>query len=59
MISDDQITQYQVIYKNHFGKEISREDALKQGTRLLQLVELVFKTMNEKEYQELRDRRNK
>ncbi len=42
-LSDQQIQKYQMLYKNHFGLEISRKDALEQGLKLINLVRIVAK----------------
>jgi len=57
MLSDEQITKYQTLYKNRFGKEISREEAYEQGTKLIRLIELIYKPMTENEYKQLQKRR--
>ena len=57
MLSDEQITKFQALYKNRFGKGISREDAFEQGAKLIRLVELIYKPMTEKEYSALQERR--
>lgn len=57
MLSDEQITKFQALYKNRFGKEISREEAFEQGAKLIRLVELIYKPMTEREYQHLQKRR--
>jgi len=57
MLSDEQITKYQTLYKNRFGKEISREEAYEQGAKLIRLVELIYKPMTEDEYQKFQERR--
>ena len=57
MLSDEQITKYQTLYKNRFGKEISREKAYEQGVKLIRLVGLIFTPMNEEEYGRLQMRR--
>ncbi|MFA7170180.1 MAG: hypothetical protein WC178_05020 [Candidatus Paceibacterota bacterium] len=57
MLTDEQITNYQTLYKNRFGKEISREEAYEQGVKLIRLVELIYKPMTKTEYQKLQDRR--
>ena len=51
MLSNKQITKFQMLYKNRFGKEISRKEACKQGARLIRLFELVYNPTTEKEYQ--------
>jgi hypothetical protein len=57
MLSDEQITKFQMLYKNRFGKEISREEAYEQGVKLIRLVELIYKPMSEAEYKQLQERR--
>lgn len=57
MLSDEMITRYQVLVKNRFNREISREDAIKNGEKLLRLVELVYRPMTEDEYKHLQKRR--
>ena len=59
MLSDEQITKFQMLYKKHFGKKISREEAYEQGVKLMRLVELIYKPMTEKEYQQLQEYRRK
>lgn len=57
MLSDGQITKFQTLYKNRFGKKISREEAYAQGAKLMRLIELIYKPMTEAEYQQLQKRR--
>jgi len=57
MLSNEQVTKFQTLYKKRFGKEISREEAYEQGVRLIRLVELIYKPMTEAEYQQLQERR--
>ncbi|MFA5158544.1 MAG: hypothetical protein WC451_05180 [Patescibacteria group bacterium] len=57
MLSDEQIKKFQALYKNRFGKEISREEAYEQGVKLLRLIEIIYKPMTEKEFQKLQERR--
>ena len=57
MLSDEQIINFQKLYKNRFGKKISREEAYEKGAKLIRLVELIYKPMTEAEYQQLRERR--
>lgn len=55
MLSDEQITKFQTLYKNRFGREISREEAYEKGAKLLRLFELIYKPMTEAEYQQLQE----
>ena len=57
VLSDNAISKFQAIYKARFGKEISREEAVEKGIKLLRLVELVYKPMTESEFQQLQERR--
>lgn len=57
MLSDEQITKFQTLYKNRFGKEISREEAYEKGAKLIRLVELIYKPMTRNEYEMVQKRR--
>jgi len=57
MLSDEQIIKFQTLHKKRFGKEISREEAYEKGTKLIRLIELIYKPMTEAEYQQLQERR--
>ena len=57
MLSNDQIIKFQTLYKNRFGKDISREEAYEKGAKLIRLVELIYKPMTEKEYEMVQKRR--
>ena len=53
MLSDKQIIEFQRLYKNYFGKEISRQEACERGEKLVRLIELVCKQkiINNKKYE--------
>jgi len=53
MLSNEQITKFQDLYKKRFNEEISREKAYEQSVKLIRLVELIYQPMTKKEYQEL------
>jgi len=57
LLDNEQITKYQTLYKNRFGREISREEAYEQGAKLIRLIELIYKPITEAEYQLLQKRR--
>ena len=57
MISSEQIKKFQGLYKKHFGKEISREEAYEKGAKLIRFVELIYKPITKTDYQELQKRR--
>lgn len=57
MLSDEQIAKFQTLYKNRFGKKISREEAYEKGIKLIRLVELIYKPMTKEEYKIVQKRR--
>ena len=42
-LSDEKVIEFQNLYKEHFGKEISKKDACEQGIKLLQLVSVLYR----------------
>lgn len=50
MLSDEQIKQFQALYKDAFGLEISKEEALNKGTKLVRLFELVYQPITKEQY---------
>jgi hypothetical protein len=46
-LSDDDIKEFQRIYKNRFGKDISKEDAYEQGIKLIRLMQAICKPITE------------
>jgi len=57
MLTDEQVTKFQTIYRNRFGKEISRADALEKGARLVRLMQIVYQPITEQELLEFQKRR--
>lgn len=45
MISKEQLEKFKLIYKKEFNKEISDQEALEQATKLLRLMEIVYKLL--------------
>ncbi|MBA4409726.1 MAG: hypothetical protein C0397_09935 [Odoribacter sp.] len=41
-LSDKQIEEFQRIYKERFGKDISREDAIEEGLSLIRSIALII-----------------
>lgn len=52
-LSDENIAEFQQLYKIRYGKEISRELALEQGIKLLRLMKRIYRPMTEVEYEEI------
>ncbi len=48
VLTDKNIQDFQDIYKKYFGKEISRKDALEQGTKLLRLISILYRPKEER-----------
>lgn len=48
MLSDENIIAFQVLYKEHFGKEITKEDARENGIKLLRLISIIYSPKKEK-----------
>ncbi len=48
MLNKQAIEEYQKIYKEEFGEEISEDEAIEQGERLIQLFKVIYKPIPEK-----------
>ena len=59
MLTDGQVTKFQSLYKNHFGTEISREDAIEGGIKLVRLMSIIYSPITKRDYFELQKRRKK
>lgn len=57
VLSDAEIVNYQRIYKDRFGVDISKEDAYEKGISLLRLLSIVYKPMTEEELRLVENRR--
>lgn len=57
VLSDEDISSFQAIYRKRFGREISKEDAYEKGIKLLRLMSIVYQPITEAEYQNLEVRR--
>jgi len=57
MISKESLGEFKKIYKEEFGEEISDQEALEQATKLLRLVEIVYKPTTQEEYDKIQKRR--
>jgi hypothetical protein len=42
-ISEEQVSKFQLVYEKHFGENISKEEALTKGIRIVRLVEIILK----------------
>ncbi len=53
MVSQEALEEYKKIYRKQFRKDISDADALEQATKLLRLMEIIYKPMTKEEFDEL------
>jgi len=44
-LTDTDIAEFQMLYKKHFGIEISKTEALEKGIRLVRLLEIVSRAV--------------
>jgi len=57
MLTNQQITKFQAIYKARFNKDLSRDEALEKGIKLVRMMQLIYKPMTVTDYQRLQTRR--
>ena len=57
VLSDADLERFCDIYREQFGKEISKEDAYEQGIKLLRLMAVVYKPMTEEDFDFIQERR--
>ena len=56
-LTDKDIKDFQELYRKRFNKEISRQEALEQGTKLLTLMKAVYKPMTQEEHDAIQKHR--
>jgi len=56
-LSYEHIKQVQMLYKNHFGKHISREEAYDKATKFIRLMEVIYGTPIQAEYEVVQEYR--
>lgn len=44
-LTDEHIAEFQMLYRKHFGIDISKDEALEKGLRLIRLMELVSRAV--------------
>ncbi len=52
MLNANQIEQFRMLWKNRFGQEISEEKALKEGLKLVNLIETICSPNNQQHQKE-------
>lgn len=56
-ISKEHLDKFKKIYKKRFWVELNNSDTLAKATKLIRLVEIVYKPMTKAEYNALQKRR--
>ena len=57
VLSDADLERFRDIYREQFGKEISKEDAYEQGIKLLGLMTAVYRPMTQEDFDFIQERR--
>lgn len=52
-ISEAQLTNFKALYKKHFGEELSQEDAYEKALKLVRIMQLIYKPITKKQYQQV------
>ena len=58
VLSDENIREFQAIYKEHFGTEITKEDAYENGIKLLRLISLIYRPTSSNEQLKVQKKQN-
>ena len=53
-LSDKMIKKFQILYKEHFGIEISKKEAYEKGIKLVQLMKLIYKPIKKSDFEKLK-----
>ncbi len=54
-IADEHIAEFQKLYQEHFGVELTKAQALEKGLRLIRLVEVVSRQIENEQNQSQRN----
>jgi len=57
MLSEQDVTNFQSLFKKEFGIEISRDEALEEGLKLVSLMQNVYQPMTQEENDEIEEHR--
>lgn len=50
-LTREQVEKFQKIYKERFGEEISYDEALKSGTKLVNLMRIIYKPITKEDFE--------
>ncbi|MCB9798574.1 hypothetical protein H6758_02520 [Candidatus Nomurabacteria bacterium] len=45
MLSDEMVEKFRELYRKRYGEDISKEDALMQGTALLRMMKVIYRPL--------------
>lgn len=57
MILEEMLQKFKELYKKHFNKDLTDQEALESATKLLRMVEIVYKPMTEADAARLKARK--
>ena len=52
MINEEHLSKFQQLYRERFGRTISRDEALAKGIELIELIKLIYKPITREEYRQ-------
>lgn len=50
-LTREQVEKFQKIYKERFGEEISYDEALESGTKLVNLMRIIYKPITKEDFE--------
>ena len=56
-LKDEDVCRFQELYRERFGKEISKENAYEQGLKLLLLLKRIYVPMTKEQFEAIQKRR--
>lgn len=54
-LTDEHIEEFRMLYRKRFGKDISKDEALEKGLRLIRLIEVVSRAIAHEQNQSKRN----
>jgi hypothetical protein len=57
VLSDEDITKFQLLYKKRFGIELNKKDAYEKGIKLLSLLKSTYRPMTKDEFATIQQHR--
>lgn len=55
MISQKSLDEFKRLYREHFGKDLTNAEAYEKGSRLIRLLEIVYKPMTKEEFDRMKE----